>query len=189
MHYDPQTDFEYHRSYHHDFVNGVKAKPIRHEHIVYRRDGFRITLVTQFSSRPQRMRAQKVAMRANCETHYDFGIYDALDPFGYVFLGHLDDRAIALLIVARSTPFWRFTWEEYYQEKKPKLVSEATKLWTVDFVWVLPRYRGQELANLLLKSASAWTRLSPHKLAWRWPFSESGERFVRRHCPQTFFVT
>lgn len=188
MYYVPQTDFDYHRRYHDEFCNGVKAKPTKREHLVYRRDGLRIVVVTPTSPWHLRMRAQKVAERAHCETRYDFGIYNALAPFGDVMLVHRADRAIGLLIVVQRPPVWRFTWEEYDQRKDPELFSDVAKLWTVDFVWILPEYRGRGLATLLLKGAGAWTGLLPSKFAWLWPFSESGERFVRRNCPGSFFI-
>jgi hypothetical protein len=60
--------------------------------------------------------------------------------------------------------------------------------WTVDFVWLLPAYRGRGLATWLLTVAGHSAGVDRAEVAWYEPFSPDGERFARRLQPETFLV-
>jgi len=105
-----------------------------------------------------------------------------------VLLGYISNRAIALLVLERCSHLWRSTWAEYDAEVQPPLVSKEANRWTVSFVWVLPKYRKQGIADRLVRTAASWAKIPVGQFAWHTPFTESGGRLVRRHCPQVFFV-
>jgi hypothetical protein len=68
-------DEKFHRSYHDQMVNGVPARPMKSEKVIWRRNDDRVIVVRPFSPETQRVRARKLAQVANREMHYDFGLY------------------------------------------------------------------------------------------------------------------
>lgn len=190
---DYGPDMREHRRYHEEYVNGVKLQPLRNDQVLYDVDGFRVTHVPPTAPVVHRRRAERVGRRANRETHYDFGVYQAgseanADYNIQVFIGHRQERGVALLVLSRRRHGWRATWTDYDLHRPPKKITERREGWTVDFVWVLPKHRGQGLASRLLLVATAWAGASVTELAWQTPFEDAGARFVRRHCPLRFYI-
>jgi hypothetical protein len=104
-----------HRREHDEFVNGVAAKPLNDDRVLFQDSTLRVTLVSPVASLTQRRRVERIARRANWETEYDFGIYGATEACNLEFcihslVGHRNGRAVTLLLVERRPHVWVAKW-------------------------------------------------------------------------------
>ena len=203
MRYVPENrqDVRAHRQHHDEWVNGEKAGPLKSDEEIYHQGGFRVTLVGPTAPFVQHNRARKVALRANLETRFDFGVYHQSEKLDeHAFLGHHGSRATALLIMERRSHIWRAAWADMNLVKQgsilyngdpnwePEKISDDADWWTVCYAWMLSKYRGQGLATQLLECAAHWVDVPIQELAWLAPFTEPGMHFIKRHCPDEFLL-
>lgn len=180
-----------HNAYHDQVVNGVVARPAKSDHVIWQEGNQRITLVTSYSSRAQRERAEKVASLANLETHYDRGIYHAAETPDkgniHLLLYHRGNRVVGLIVLERRPRIWRFRWRG---EDKPEWeeLQGHEPMWSVVFVWVHKKIRRQGVARSLLTEAMRILRIGQQDVAWYTEFSDEGRAFVRSLYPDEFYV-
>jgi len=138
----------------------------------------------------QRKRVEKVGRRANSETHYDFGVYDAYSPSGiHALVAYVRNRGVGILTFEKVSHVWWTTWEEYEAAREPARVPQKRGMWSVDFVWLLPRYRHRGIATLLHRVALGHVGCESLKnLAFYTPLTESGEKLLRSLCPEGFHI-
>ena len=106
-----------HRIYHDRIVNGVPARPLKTDVILWAEHKDRIEVVNAYSSDAQRKRAALTAQTANREMHYDFGIYSQHEPPDerniHLFLYSAQNRVVGLLILEKRKVIWRCSWETF----------------------------------------------------------------------------
>jgi len=181
-----------HKREHDLFVNGVPARPLRDDRIVFQDPTLRITLVSPFSSLIQRRRVERIARRANWETQYDFPLYGATEANAefntHALIGHRNDRAVALLLIERRSRVWVSKWANNDDFDEPTRIESDGPRWTIGFAWVLGRYRRQGLAHRMITEASKFARVPVNELGWYTPFTDAGKALARRVCPDYFFI-
>ncbi len=130
-----------HRIYHDAVINGVPARPLKTERVIWRQEDHRIILVTPLSPKAERVRARNLARLANREVHHDGGIYSENEPPDdrnlHLFLYGVRDRLMALTIFELRDHVCRATWEEY-DRREPKELEPAPPVWSVGFAWLVP---------------------------------------------------
>jgi len=141
----------------------------------------------------------RIARRANCEMHYDFGaagIYDSLATAEFrthAFIAVHEERAIGFAVIEKRTHVWRCRWSDRDRDynaggyRPPKLPDSRPRFAAV-FAWTLPRFRRQGLARRLIEQAAAFAAVPIAELGWCPPFSEAGEVLVRKLCPEQYLV-
>ena len=185
-----------HDRYHDEVSNGVYARPAKSDEVIWKQGRDRITVMRHRTAlRAQRERAWRAAFAANREMRYDGGVYCAEDPPDerdlHVFLPHRGNRIVGLLIMERRTPMWSGTWDEFDESKASNAEpqsAEQTPVWSVGFVWVLPRHRREGLARRLVLEGCAFLGAQVEHLGWYVPFMQSGEALVRKLCPVKLYL-
>ena len=148
--------------------------------------GLRIVLVDFGCPKFIRMRTWKVSTHANSETRYEHGVYDPHWPGSEALVGVIDDRAVSMLVVLPMRVVSRLTWAQYDKGAKLVEVPEAVGQRGCAFLWVLQQHRGAGIATAMANFAVARSGLEKEHFPWLWPFTPTGERFLRRYCPQRF---
>lgn len=183
---DLATDRRHHARRHDEHVNGIPWKATDRESILSATPGLRLVLVDITAPKFIRVRAAKLGRRANRETRYDFGVYSEGEPGMAVVIGIVEQRAVSMLVMQSMDWIARWSWEAKDSREQPVEVSDAGSRRGCSFLWVLPKCRGMGLA---MKMADAAIALSPHPkedFPWLPPFSDLGERFLRKLYPDTF---
>ena len=186
MRYIPKCDRRRHERVHDERLNGVPWKPHRAEQVVGRFEQLRVVHVDY--SRPKSLRklAWKVGSSANIETRFDFGVYAPYWSDNEALIGVMDDRAVAMLVTQPMGAVWRLTWEQYDKEIEPQDIPEAAGRRGCGFLWALKRHRGTGIARVMADVAVAQSGRPKEDFPWLYPFTDLGERFIRRYCPQQF---
>ena len=185
---DLSSDRRQHSRHHDEHVNGIPWKATDRENILEENSCLRLTLVDITSPKFLRNRAAKLGRRANRETRYDFGVYCDETPDAVAILGIVGQRAVSMLVTQSMDWIVPWSWEAQDTPGQQYQAVDASGRRGCSFLWVLPKYRGTGLAK---KMADAAIALSPHQkddFPWAPPFSDLGERFLRRYCPNTFAV-
>lgn len=184
-------DRKLHLVNHNKVVNGLLVQPIKSEKIIWRDKDDRIVVVTPFSSKVQRIRAQNVARLANEEMRYDFGLYDESERSNerdlHLFLYCHGNRAIGLAMLEKHDFICNYTWKEY-DNRIQKQLQQMTPIWTLKFVWVLRKYRRMQIAKVLFEQAIEYLCVKPEKLGIYMPLSADGDKFVRSIFPHSFIA-
>ena len=183
---DLPTDRRHHSRRHDEHINGVFWKATNKENILEVCPALRLVLVGNPSPKFLRTRTAKLGRRANRETKYDFGVYCESEPGMAAIIGIVENRAVSMLVTQFMDWIARWSWEAKDSGEQPIQVADASGRRGCSFLWVLPKHRGIGLAK---KMADAAIALSSHQKAdfpWAPPFSDLGERFLRRHVPDTF---
>jgi GNAT superfamily N-acetyltransferase len=179
-----------HRAFHGEVLNGVLARPLATENLVWSGSDDRITVVTALSPKWQRVRARKTASRANRDLHYDAGLYHEDEPWDemqkHIFLYQRRSRIIGLAVLEWRFSVWRCTWDEYAREEVTEV--DIGPIWSVTCLWVLERRRRTGIARKLLNRAVRFLKTTMQDVGFYTPFTESGERFVRTICPAAFLI-
>ncbi len=182
-----------HKREHDEFVNGVAARPMKDDLILVDDSTLYITLVAPTSSLNQRRRVERVARRANWETHYDFGIYGATESCNLEFnthalVGSRMGRAVSLMLIERREHVWSAKWEPEGGIGDVIEIGNSEPRWTVAFVWTLAKCRRQGLARKMITEASKFTGVPESELGWYTPFTDSGRALAKRVCPDRFLI-
>lgn len=173
-----------------EWTDGVPVPALGGERVVERFPDAEVLLITRQSSEEERRRAARVALRAMADTPFHTPAFTAedADPEVHVFLARHEGRAIALAVL-RPKPRWAWwNWDDFEAERRPTTAVAPMTSWTVELIWTLGRVQQSGLARRLLKVASRVVEQPIASFGWRRPFTPSGEEFVRRMCPEGFWV-
>ena len=183
-------DLRLHRAYHNEVLNGVAARPLGTDEVVWSGADDRITVVTPLSPKAQRVRARKVAQLANRETHYDFGLYHEDEPPDerqmHLFLYYRRSRIVGLAILENRVHVWRCTWDEYATGRCREL--DVGPIWSLVFIWVLSRHRRGGVARKLFDEAIRFRKTAVENVGFYTEFTPHGEAFVRALHPRQFLI-
>ena len=185
---DYPQDRRTHRLYHDEHLNGIRWLPSDKENVVFDDGAFRIVLIEPGSPMFLRVRARKTGRRGNRETHYTFGVYNELDHNVDALIGIVDDRAISMCVLQRMANVWRSSWGEFDKKVNPREDAGAVGTLGCSFIWVLPSHRGSGIAKKMADAGVKRSGLSPDRFPWMTPFTDHGEGFLRRYCPDLFSI-
>ncbi len=171
-------------------IDSVPVPTLPGELVVARPDGAEVLLVTGASPEPIRRLAEQVALRAMRDTPFHTPAYTAADadPDIRVFIAREGGVAVALAVL-RPRPRWGWwSWDDYDAELRPATGVAPMTSWTVEGIWIHAAARARGLAKGLLEIAAERVEQPISSFGWRRPFTPSGEAFVRRCCPEGFWV-
>lgn len=171
-------------------TDAVAAPALTGEQVLTQWDGIEVVLVTGTSPAPARELAAAVALRAMRDTPFHTPAYVAsdTDPDSRIFIAREAGVAVGL-VVLRARPRWAWwSWDDWDAERRPSTAVAPMTSWTVETIWTHAGSQARGLATRLLKVASAQVGQRITSFGWRRPFTPSGEAFVRRHCPEGFWV-
>jgi ribosomal protein S18 acetylase RimI-like enzyme len=188
---DSPEDRRLHRTYHDEIVNGVPARQLKSDKVIWRRGEDCIIVVNAASPRAQRIRAAKVGRVANQETHYDFGVYDEDEPPDereiHLFVYRSGDRAVGLSILEKRTGICHYTWEEFDKHVQ-KTLEEQEAIWSLAFTWVHKKHRRCGIAKILLVEAARYLGVRVNEVGLYAPLSDDGEAFARSIFREGFLI-
>jgi GNAT superfamily N-acetyltransferase len=193
MGYDPDfsDDAKAHRKYHNRIVNGVYARKIKSDEILYEKGDYRITIVNYFSPFAQRSRAEKAGLVAHKDTPFDFAPYNSEERLDernvHIFLLYRKNRIIGFLLTEKREHVLRLTWEEY-ENAGGRKVPKVEHIWSIGLVWVHRKYRKKELGSQLVKVAVSYFSIKLKAIGWYVPFTDDGEKLARSLCLKSFYV-
>lgn len=160
------------------------------EQVVARWQEVEAVEVRQDSSEALRAAAERVAVRAMRDTPFHHPAYTVADtePLTRIYLARQDGLAIGLAVL-RPRPRWGWwSWDDYDAERRPATGVAPLTSWTVEGIWIHAACQHKGLARRLLEIAATRLDQPIESFGWRRPFTPSGEAFVRRHCPEGFWV-
>jgi GNAT superfamily N-acetyltransferase len=188
---EESPDEKHHKFYHDRVVNGVYARPLKTDRSIWRESERRITIITANSPTPQRKRAEVVVSVANLETHYNGGIYHAYeepdDRNIHLFLFHMRNRIIGLLIIEKRQAVWRCRWQDNTSPVCEEL-SGHDPMWSVVFVWVHAKHRKHGIAHTTFEEAIKYLGLTQQRVGWYAPLTDNGRSLVKSIYPKEFYV-
>ena len=190
--YDAEIDAEVkaHEQRHQAWTNGIAVPSLPNDLVVSRLDDTEILMVTAGTSADQRKRAAAAAERAMQDTPFHTPAYtlDDPDPDVRIFMARLSGRCIGLAVLRPRARWGWWSWDDYDDELRPSTAVAPLTTWAVDLIWTLPRAQQRGLAQGLLEVASSIVDQPIPSFGWRRPFTPSGEAFVRRLCPEGFWI-
>lgn len=183
-------DVTSHRKRHDETVNGIRAKTAKSDRVIWKEGDYRITELCALDSKVQRYRAQRVATLGKREGGYDFPsftVYEHFDERGtHVFLLYHKQRIIGFLVFSLRKDLQLLEWSN--GTNKPKDFASNEPYWTVDFVWVLRKFRGKGFARKLIQVASDFFENPIDKIAWYPPFSKDGLELAKKLYPLRVYI-
>ena len=185
---DLPADRRHHAHRHDEHVNGISWKATDRENIIEEHPGQRLVLVGSNAPKFLRTRTAKLGRRANRETRYDFGVYDEDEPDMAVLVGIVEQRAVSMLVTRSMDWIARWSWKAKDSGEQPVRVLDIRSRSGCGFLWVLPKYRGMGLAKKMADAVIALSPYSKEDFPWQPPFSDLGERFLCKQCPNTFTI-
>jgi len=182
-----------HRKYHDEFVHGVRAKTSSSDWVLEQFDNLKIILISPTSPYTQRKRAERIAFRVKRETNFDFASYHASETEDsdspLVFIGITNERAIAFLVVRRTTHSVKTTWDLYGKKGRGTIPLLPDECWSVSMAWTLPNNRRKGLATNMINTASRHLKVPVLEIAWTTPFTEFGYSLAKRIAPNEVILT
>ncbi|HWA55773.1 MAG TPA: GNAT family N-acetyltransferase [Gemmatimonadales bacterium] len=160
------------------------------EQVVARWDGTEVLEIRQEASEALRTIAERVAVRAMRDTPFHHPAYTVAeaDPETRVYIAREGGKAVGLAVLRPRTRWGWWSWDDYDAERRPATGVAPMTSWTVESIWTHAANQQRGLAKRLLDVAAARLEQPIESFAWRRPFTPSGEAFVRRHCPEGFWV-
>lgn len=184
-------DVKEHKKYHDKIVNGIYARRIISDKIVWENGCYRITFINHHSPAIQKKRAQEAGSLAQKDTPFCFPQYhynEALDERNvHNFLLYKDNRIIGYLIIEKRSWLARFTWEKYKKNGNKKLI-ENEPIWSVGLVWIHQLHTKKGLGSQLVKTVASFLNIEIQFIGWCTPFTADGEKLVRMLCPNFFYI-
>ena len=179
-----------HRSYHRRFTlrwTRAKKEPIAGI------DGeLRVIVVAPGAPLWLSKRAENTAFTAHADTNFDSAAYHATDPHWelgtHAFIGVIDQDVVAFLVLERRSHVVRVTWVEWDSKTPEGWDTEDAAQWTICFAWTAKTFRARGIARRTIQIVASWASCQVQELAWYTPFTASGERLVRKLCPQFFLI-
>ncbi len=159
------------------------------EEVLAHWDHIEIVLITGASSAALRTLAEQVAVRAMRDTPFHVPAYTAADTEDTrVYIARESGHAVGLAVL-RPRPRWAWwAWDDWDEERRPATGVAPMTSWTVETIWTHASSQSRGLAHRLLEVASTQLDQPITSFGWRRPFTPSGEEFVRRLCPEGFWV-
>jgi len=159
------------------------------EQVIARWDGTEVVLITSTSSPALRALAEQVALRAMRDTPFHQPAYTAADTEDTrVYVAREGGNAVGLAVL-RPRPRWAWwSWDDWDEERRPATGVAPMTSWTVETIWTHATSQSRGLAHRLLQVASDQVDQPITSFGWRRPFTPSGTEFVRRLCPEGFWV-
>lgn len=160
------------------------------EQVVARWDRTDVVEIRQSSSDAQRILAERIAVRAMRDTpfHHPAYVNAEAEPETTVYIAREAGYAIAFAVL-RPRPRWGWwAWDDFDAERRPATGVAPMTSWTVEIIWTHPAAQHRGLAKRVLDVASRQVEQPISSFGWRRPFTPSGEAFVRRECPEGFWV-
>lgn len=170
--------------------DAIALPAIPAEQIVARWEGTDVVEVRQDSSLALKAAAEQVAVRAMRDTPFHDPAYTVAgaEPETRVYIARENGLAIGLAVL-RPRPRWAWwSWDDYDAERRPATGVAPMTSWTVEGIWVHASQQHRGLAWKMLDLASKRVDQPLTSFGWRRPFTPSGEAFVRRNCPEGFWV-
>ncbi|MFN8651388.1 MAG: GNAT family N-acetyltransferase [Gemmatimonadales bacterium] len=160
------------------------------EQVVAHWEGAEVIEVRQDSSAALKVAAEQVAVRAMRDTPFHDPAYTVAgaESETRVFIARENGLAVGLAVL-RPRPRWGWwSWDDFDAERRPATGVAPMTSWTVEGIWVHPTQQHRGLAKKILDLAAARVEQPLTSFGWRRPFTPSGEAFVRRNCPEGFWV-
>ena len=101
-----------------------------------------------------------------------------------LFLAHLPDRIISLLVLEKKSRFWWGDWEDLPTlQRGGYYYLPGKEQWVVEAIWTLPKCRRRKYATRLLHAVAEYLEVPVSRLAWEAhvAFSEVGTGFLQHH--------
>ena len=128
----------------------------------------------------------------NKDTLFDMAAYHASDDDltfdAHAFVGIIDRGVVAFVVLERRSHVARRTWAEWHSRAKKDWDSKDAAQWTIGFAWTAKKFRARGIARRTIQIVASWANCQVQELAWYTPFTASGERLVRKLCPQFFLI-
>ncbi len=171
-------------------AGSVPVPELPGERVLARWDGTEVLLVTNASPEAHRTLAEQVARRAMRDTPFSTPAYTVEDrsPETRIFIARRGGVAVGLAVLRPRIRWGWWSWDDWDAERRPAHPVAPLPSWTVEIIWTLPAEQGHGLAQRLLEVAAAQVGQPVSSFGWRRPFTPSGEAFVRRVCPEGFWV-
>ncbi|WP_025323595.1 GNAT family N-acetyltransferase [Deferrisoma camini] len=198
--YDPDdpADAARHRRLHDRVTRGLPRRPLAGERVLWQGDGLRVTVVVPAAPRAQRRRVEEIARIGAREMGYTGSPYSLREPpelRTHGFLGYRGARLAGVFLLAHRRVEAVAEWVEGEEPdgvapRKGWRVREPGEgtAWSVDFLWVAPRYRRTGLGRRILTEAARYLGVPLPDLAWYPPFTAVGRRFIPAVSGPTFRV-
>jgi len=184
-------DRRLHKTYHDRIVNGVPARLLKTEKVVWKNGRDRIIVVTALSPKWERVRVANVCRAANLEMHYDFGIFNEYEPIDerdiHLFIYCSGFRAIGITILEKRTGVCYYSWEEY-DNRVQKTLIEQEAIWSLGFTWIHKKHSLRGIAKILLTEALSYLDVKLDKIGIYTPLSSDGEAFIRSISRNGFMI-
>ncbi len=187
--HDSPSDQRLHADIHDEMVNGASAPLVDVQRIVKKYAEFEILLAETAVLRAEEELLERAASNANCETHYDFGLFHAgdIEEAGTrVVWARAADRIAGLLLVdvtirsAQQLPLVRLKEElegRMAATAEPRLNEVRAG---IAYVWVLRKFRARGLARTLIKTVFELFDGGWHDIAFQKPLSTAAARLIYR---------
>jgi len=179
-----------HEERHDAWASGIRAGVLASDQVVAAWEGTEVLVVTNEAPPEQRERAANAARRAMQDTPFHTPAFatDDADPNVRIFLARQGGRCVGLAVL-RPRPRWGWwSWDDYDAERRPSTAVAPLTTWAVDLIWTLSSVQQRGLAHRILEVASQTVEQPVQSFGWRRPFTPSGEAFVRRLCPEGFWI-
>ncbi|MDX2122751.1 MAG: hypothetical protein SF070_17035 [Gemmatimonadota bacterium] len=169
--------------------DAVAVPPHPGERLLARIGGVEVLLVTNASPEAERQLAERLARRAMRDTPFHSPAFTTEDTGDTrIFIAREGGMGIGLAVL-RARPRWAWwSWDDWDAERRPATGVAPMTSWTVETIWTHPSVQGRGLAKRLLDVASDLVDQPITSFGWHRPFTPSGEAFVRRWCPEGFWV-
>lgn len=169
--------------------DAVAVPPHPGEQLLTTSGGVEVLLVTNASPEADRQLAERLARRAMRDTPFHTPAFTTEDTADTrIFIAREGGMGIGLAVL-RPRPRWAWwSWDDWDAERRPATGVAPMTSWTVETIWVHSTGHGRGLAKQLLDAASDLVDQPITSFGWHRPFTPSGEAFVRRWCPEGFWV-
>ncbi len=170
-------------------LEAVPIPPAAGEQVIARWSNADVVLITGASPPALKALAARVAERAMKDTPFHHPAYTADDAEDTrVFIVREGGNAVGLAVL-RPRPRWAWwSWDDWDEERRPATGVAPMTSWTVEIIWTHAAAQSRGLAHKLLEVVSQQVDQPITSFGWRRPFTPSGEAFVRRLCPEGFWV-
>ena len=168
----------------------VSMSSLPGEQVIARWEATEVVLVSNRSTDALRELAERVARRAMLDTPFHTPAYTVADgdPEVRIFVAREGGQAIGLAVLRPRLRWGWWSWDDWDDERRPATPVAPLPSWTVEIIWTHPGCQQRGLAMRVLEVASDAVQQPISSFGWRRPFTPSGEAFVRRMCPEGFWV-